>query len=168
MQYSYRVRDRSPKTWAFWVNASSPGRFKEGWKRIADQFMAHGWDRSRTDILGLVRNWLCNVANGPWLLILDNADKSGVLFDPVTLGPHSDEDEPPRLADYLPRSTNGSILITSRNSDTAYYRPTSTPLLNVILRLWPRLCRTWEIRSVMSERRRTRSSIYCSLCIMKF
>lgn len=61
-------------------------------------------------------DWLENRANGPWLLILDNADDATVLLD----RPKSDTDIGPtsvqrRLLDFVPRVQHGAVLITSRD-----------------------------------------------------
>lgn len=54
-----------------------------------------------------VKNWLSNENSGRWLMILDNADDTNLFF-PDTKGIA-------RLADYLPKSTKGSILLTTRD-----------------------------------------------------
>lgn len=41
-----------------------------------------GWDNPKADLLRLVRNWLCDESNGRWVMIVDNADDSGVFFPP--------------------------------------------------------------------------------------
>ena len=46
----------------------------------------------------------------PWLIILDNADISDVLFRSIKTSP---------IASYLPKSSNGKVLITSRNLNIA-------------------------------------------------
>jgi len=83
-----------------------------------------GWDNPKADVLRLVRNWLCDESNGQWVIIIDNADDSSVLF-PLhnRLQVHgannlSQAAEP--LSDFLPQSLKGSILITSRNAELAY------------------------------------------------
>ena len=83
-----------------------------------------GWDNPKADILRLVRSWLCNELNGRWVMIVDNADDSGVFFPPHNR-PHThpadslDRSVEP-LSDFLPQTLNGSILITSRSRDVAF------------------------------------------------
>ena len=61
--------------------------------------------RSRGDILQLVKDWLEDDMSGKWLLIIDNADDSDVLYSPTT--------QSARLADHIPRSENGCISATN-------------------------------------------------------
>ena len=65
------------------------------------------------DILRLVYSWLCDEANGRWVMIIDNADDLDV-FSCVS------SNAPAALLDSLPQSPNGSILITSRSRDVAF------------------------------------------------
>ncbi|RYP42475.1 hypothetical protein DL767_000163 [Monosporascus sp. MG133] len=79
VEYSYRTRERSPGTWVFWVPASSPARFEEGYRKIAERAKLPGWDQSDVDILRLVYSWLSHEANGRWVMIIDNADDINVF-----------------------------------------------------------------------------------------
>lgn len=64
----------------------------------------------------LVMQWLSNLSEDRWLLILDNAD------DEAVWGKRSNPvDRRPTLMDYLPSSNNGSILITTRSRRVANY-----------------------------------------------
>jgi len=69
-----------------------------------------------------VCRWLRSEASGQWLLILDNADDES-FFSARTYeaqGAVSDDaHDRLTLADLLPQSQNGSLLITSRNMDVA-------------------------------------------------
>jgi hypothetical protein len=69
-----------------------------------------------------VCNWLCSEANGRWLIILDNADDESFFNTQWYEGQGAasgDARSRLTLADFLPQSRNGSILITSRNTDAA-------------------------------------------------
>lgn len=79
-----------------------------------------GTGDGKVDILQLVSKWLKNRDNGPWLLILDNADDATILLD------LSKDDTKPRattvacrLLDYLPRVQHGAVLITTRDRTCA-------------------------------------------------
>ena len=108
----------------FWVHAGTQARFKEGYTRIAEATRMDGWDNPKADLLRLVRNWLCDESNGRWVMIVDNADDSGVFFPPynrLQTNPASSLDpQAESLSDFLPQSLNGSILITSRSRDVAF------------------------------------------------
>ncbi|OAL52204.1 TPR-like protein [Pyrenochaeta sp. DS3sAY3a] len=123
IEYSYQVQDKSPDTWVFWVHAGSTARFEEGYKKIAERVEPRGWDKPGADILRLVSNWLCEKANGKWVMIIDNADDPDV-FSAHGARSFSNEEsaalKDTSLLDLLPQTSNGSILITSRNRELAY------------------------------------------------
>ncbi|KAH7116615.1 P-loop containing nucleoside triphosphate hydrolase protein [Dactylonectria estremocensis] len=108
-QYAHQVRQRAPNTWVFWVHASTRGRFEEAYQSIADRLELPRRYDPDVNIFRLVSEWLCVEENGPWEMILDNADDVGVFF--------SNAQE--RLVSFLPQSCNGSIVVTSRNMDVA-------------------------------------------------
>ena len=59
----------------------------------------------------LVRNWVESEESKKWLLILDIADDVDITYG----NPEKDDKSPvKRLALYLPRCVNGSILLTAR------------------------------------------------------
>ena len=123
IEYAYQMRDESPTTWVFWVHAGTQARFEEGYRRIAETTRMEGWDNPKADALRLVRNWLCDESNGRWVMIVDNADDSGVLFPPLdgqAIGVDKPGQAAESLSEFLPQSPNGSILITSRSRDVAY------------------------------------------------
>jgi len=123
IEHSYRVREKSPGTWVFWVHTGTQARFEEGYRRIAESTRMDGWDNPKADILRLVRNWLCNESNGRWLMVVDNADDSGIFLPhkgPQIHRADSLDRSVGSLLDFLPQSPNGSILITSRSRDVAY------------------------------------------------
>ncbi|KAF2731339.1 TPR-like protein, partial [Polyplosphaeria fusca] len=124
VEYSYRIREQSPTTWVFWIHASSTARFIEGYRKVAKRVQLPRWDHPDVDILMLVYSWLCDEANGRWLMIIDNADDVDV-FTFRSAGGRGSQDEfasraAPTLLDCVPQSSNGSILITSRSRDVAF------------------------------------------------
>ena len=76
------------------------------------------------DILRLVYSWLCDEANGHWVIIIDNADDLGVFSCPSDRRKGSKDNvsrnAAAALLESLPQSPNGSILITSRSRDVAF------------------------------------------------
>lgn len=107
IEYCYRYRARQPDGHVFWVHASNHARFREGYSDIARELALP--NHSREDSLQLVPRWLNNDANGPWLLILDNADDSDTFFRSNPL------QQAAPLVNYLPKSSNGFIVITTRD-----------------------------------------------------
>ncbi|KAF2000044.1 hypothetical protein P154DRAFT_576377 [Amniculicola lignicola CBS 123094] len=112
VEYSYKMRDRSPTTWIFWVHAGTTAKLEEGYRNIAERVQLSGWDQPNANIMQLVSKWLSDDANGFWLMILDNLDE----LNPFC----SLQDDKPDLLEYLPQSSNGSVLITSRSKDVSF------------------------------------------------
>ena len=120
IEYSYRQRGRSPQISTFWIHASSKVRFEQSYSEIAMAAEIPGTGDGKVDILQLVSKWLKDRDNGPWLLILDNADDATILLD------LSKDDTKTRattvacrLLDYLPRVQHGAVLITTRDRTCA-------------------------------------------------
>ena len=68
----------------------------------------------------MVSKWLANPENGPWLLILDNADDATILLDSSTSKNGIDTTSVQRcLHDFLPRVQHGAVLITTRDRTCA-------------------------------------------------
>jgi len=106
------------------VHGGSTARFVEGFRNIAERTKVPGWDQPDVDILKLVYNWLCDEANGRWLIIIDNADDISV-FARRADGREGVEDgvagsKSAALLDSLPQSPNGAILVTSRSREAAF------------------------------------------------
>jgi len=120
IEYSYRVRDKSPKTWVFWVNASTVTRFEQDYGKIAEILKLPGRDDSKVDILKLVADWLQNESNRSWLLVLDNADDK-TLFTTMDTEVVQDSEEVirPSLLTYIPQAPTGQILVTLRTMEVA-------------------------------------------------
>ena len=84
---------------------------KQAYRNIASKVRIPGWEDPAADILRMVHDWLCDETNGRWLMILDNADDAGVFS--------SAGDGAAPLESFLPVSSNGWILVTSRNQQSA-------------------------------------------------
>ena len=106
----------------FWIHASTKGRFEQALRDISRELRLPGWDNPGINPLDIVYDWLRG--DSVWLLVLDNADDSDVLYDPppttTMQHPESQQSTKP-LAMYIPQtSRRGSVLITSRNRDAAF------------------------------------------------
>ncbi|KAF2685485.1 TPR-like protein [Lentithecium fluviatile CBS 122367] len=119
IQHAYRVYDAMPRLFVFWVHASTQARFEEAYQGIAERLQLPGRYNPKVNVLRLVRDWLCDEANGRWLMVVDNADDSEVFYPEPTEQDGRPVTTPARLATYLPNSRNGSILFTSRNKEAA-------------------------------------------------
>ncbi|KAJ5715158.1 uncharacterized protein N7483_012339 [Penicillium malachiteum] len=117
VEYCYRAREKSPQTWVFWVHSSNAARFEQGYDRIANQAKIPGRQSSGTVLLKSVLNWFQDTRR-KWILVLDNVDDNGFLYEPR----YFDKDEGGArmsLFDFLPRSVNGSIIMTTRSKKVA-------------------------------------------------
>jgi tetratricopeptide (TPR) repeat protein len=103
------VRESAPDPWVFWIHANNAARLEQGYQQIAAVAEIPGRDDPKINILHLVYQWLCDGRNGPWVMVLDNADDDSMFLS----GNESNEREP--LVSSLPQAYHGSILITSRN-----------------------------------------------------
>ncbi|KAK3333869.1 hypothetical protein B0T19DRAFT_139514 [Cercophora scortea] len=117
IQYAYEERRSSPSTFVFWVHASTKDRFREAYREIAHRLQLPGHNDPKTDALLLVFNWLCDENNGPWLMVLDNADDIDVFYPKRGTDQSTGAQKP--LASFLPQTDNGRILVTSRSRDAA-------------------------------------------------
>jgi tetratricopeptide (TPR) repeat protein len=101
IEHCYRILDQSPGTWVFWVHASNASRLEQGFQDIADNVRMRGRKDAQVNVFKLVSNWLHS--NGPWHLVIDNADDDEVLSP---------------LSGYL-GSGHGTVLVTSRTKSAA-------------------------------------------------
>ncbi|KAI7205155.1 hypothetical protein KC365_g17711, partial [Hortaea werneckii] len=111
IEFCYRVRDKSPEIWTFWVHASSAARFDADIRKLACDAGIPGWNDPKSDAFALVYSWLRDERNGKWILVLDNVDDASFLFEKPD---GNDESARIRIA-YLPPCAHGSTLITSRS-----------------------------------------------------
>jgi hypothetical protein len=115
----YRVRNRSPEVWTFWVHASSAVRFDADIRKLACDAGIPGCDNPKSDAFALVYSWLCDKRNGKWMLVLDNVDNPDFLFRAPDVNEESGSNKRAlrnRIA-YLPPCEHGSMLITSRTRE---------------------------------------------------
>lgn len=100
----------------FWVHASTILRLRQAYKSIAKSLRLPGWDDLNIDTFELIRDWLSNSKNADWLLVLDNADDINIFYQPHKDRRTEQDDEMHlNMADYLPRSPRGAMLVTTRD-----------------------------------------------------
>ncbi|KAK0716193.1 hypothetical protein B0H67DRAFT_645841 [Lasiosphaeris hirsuta] len=123
INYARRHRRRHPEASVWWVQASTVATFSQSYREIAEILQLEGRNEPKVDILRLVYDYLSDEKNGPWLIILDNADDR-TLFEPAAPaeegGGDTEAGQPPQSPlSYLPQGRHGSILITSRDRRVA-------------------------------------------------
>ena len=99
-----------------WVHASSSARFQEAYQDIAERLKLAGRDDPQQNVLRLVWRWLSDEENGPWLMIIDNADDVSALFSSQAADSPGSEQS---LSSYIPKTGQGLVLITSRSTGVA-------------------------------------------------
>lgn len=89
-----------------------------------EQLKVPGREAANANVFRIFRNWLRDAEHGKWLIILDNVDDVNVLLDPPpcskrSRGSDGQNQAPESCLDYLPSSSHGSILVTSRDKEAA-------------------------------------------------
>ncbi|KAI1113675.1 hypothetical protein F5Y14DRAFT_417451 [Nemania sp. NC0429] len=115
LEAAYRVRDVCS---VFWVPAFDLTSFENAYREIGQLLQLPDINNEKEDVKSLVKRGLSHQDAGSWLLIVDNADDPDLLFQDA------------KLADYLPFSLEGSILITTRNHQVAVRL--GVPLRNIV------------------------------------
>lgn len=107
----------------FWVHASNAERFIDAYTSIARECNIPGHDQPNADVLMLVKDWLETTYRSHWLMVIDNADDTELFFSIPNQNHTSSSSDGSKaesnLNHYLPVCKHGSLLITSRNKQTA-------------------------------------------------
>ena len=116
IEYCYRHRDDNPNSHVFWVHCSNYTRFEQAFKEIGRKLKIPLSNDPNVDALQVVKEWLSADENGSWLMVVDNADDMEVLYGPGS----NQRNKPPHppfaaLTKYLPQSSQGRLLITTRD-----------------------------------------------------
>lgn len=93
-------------------------RCEKSLRDLTERAKIPGRQDRNANIFQLVGNWLQDERIGKWILILDNVDDDELLRKPWATGTESHASTQPPLR-YLFESSNGSIIITSRNKGVA-------------------------------------------------
>ncbi|KAH8807918.1 hypothetical protein F5884DRAFT_857480 [Xylogone sp. PMI_703] len=80
IEYCYQFKDQHPEGHIFWVHSSNATRFTQAYEHIARELKLPGRSDANINTLQTVSNWLSDDSNGPWLMVLDNADDEDVIF----------------------------------------------------------------------------------------
>jgi tetratricopeptide (TPR) repeat protein len=120
LETAFRIREKISDCSVFWVSAANTTNFDSGYRQIAQQLQIPGIDDDKVDVKSLVVAYLGREDIGRWLLIVDNADDLKAFYTRDNQSGKSSETlRSQALADYLPKSKKGSILLTTRNRQIA-------------------------------------------------
>ncbi|KFA81514.1 hypothetical protein S40288_09942 [Stachybotrys chartarum IBT 40288] len=114
LELAYRTREQQPARATFWVPAVTRESFEQAYREIGTLLRIPGIADDQADVKQLVKARLSDESFGQWLIIVDNADDTSVLLDPL-----DEESDANRLIDYLPHSRKGSIVFTTRTRKAA-------------------------------------------------
>ncbi|WYZ42126.1 hypothetical protein EsH8_V_001021 [Colletotrichum jinshuiense] len=123
LAYVFWLQRAHPDVSVFWVHASNADRFRQAYSSIARECGIPGYNDPKVDILKLVKTWLETGDCGRWLMVVDNADDTQLFFPSPSQGnganTHPTTEAQGGLGHYIPECSHGSILITTRNKQTA-------------------------------------------------
>ncbi|KAI9866792.1 MAG: hypothetical protein M1813_000734 [Trichoglossum hirsutum] len=114
LELAYRVKEDHTACSVFWVPASTADNFEEAYLKIGKLLQLPGLADEGTDVKELIRQHLSQEDIGRWLMILDNTDDIELWFGSGGGGARST-----RLVDFLPKGSQGSLLVTTRNRKVA-------------------------------------------------
>ncbi|KAL6787041.1 TPR-like protein [Trichoderma sp. SZMC 28012] len=114
IEFAHRFAEEHKNIWIFWIHAATQERVQEGFRLIADAVKLPERKQPTANIPLLVKNWLSIEHNGRWIIILDSADETEVLYS-ASESVHDKRS----LAAYIPKSRNGAIVLTTRNRSLA-------------------------------------------------
>lgn len=114
LELLYRTRGESSPCSIIWIPATSKEGLEQGYLNAAKKLGIPGCEEKDADVKALVRDHLSSEEAGQWLLVFDNADDIDMWLDVQQPGQAAD-----RLLDYLPKSSSGSIIFTSRDRKAA-------------------------------------------------
>ncbi|PYH97579.1 kinesin [Aspergillus ellipticus CBS 707.79] len=119
IELAHQMHVAYPDVSIFWIHANTIDRFKKGYDDILNECGIGDQDGKENSKLLLVRKWLEKQCKR-WLLIIDNADQASLF----TSGNHltqsiskaaTPSEENQSILEYIPESSYGSVLITTRN-----------------------------------------------------
>ncbi|KAI2937325.1 hypothetical protein CBS147321_7919 [Aspergillus niger] len=118
IELAHQVHEAHPDASVFWIHANSISRFQDSYYNLIKECEIES-PEDKTDNLKLVKQWLEKQCKR-WLLIIDNADQASLFTSDGRQGQEastSDKQlqEDSSIVQFLPESSYGSILITTRN-----------------------------------------------------
>lgn len=123
VEHAYRIRDKAPDTWVFWIHASSLTRFELDFRVLADKLKIPARIDPNANIFKLVHDWLQDPRHGKWVLIVDSLDNDDYLCQVSSTGVP--------LSTFLPRCSHGSVIFTTRSHHVAERYVTTQNIITV-------------------------------------
>jgi hypothetical protein len=114
LELAYRARERYPDCSVLWLPATNSESLQQAYLEAGRQLGITGLEEERADVKKIVQRYLSQESAGRWLVIFDNADDIDMWVKK-----DRNEDGSPALKDYLPRSSQGRIVFTTRSKKIA-------------------------------------------------
>ena len=122
IEFAHRRRIEAPNVWVFWIRAGDRPSFEHSYLEISRKQTGREIAKDE-DVFVKVFDWLREVRNGHWLMVLDNADSVDYFFEPYEIRtPLASEPQsyPKRIIDFIPQVSHGAVLVTSRQRRSAF------------------------------------------------
>ncbi|KIX06336.1 uncharacterized protein Z518_04312 [Rhinocladiella mackenziei CBS 650.93] len=116
LELAYQIRSKHPEYSIFWIEAVEQLTVEKSMLEIGKRLGIPGIEDEKADIKSLFKQRLSRSPLEKWLLILDNADDELLWGKPT--GPMSSA---VTLVEYLPKTTHGSIIVTTRTRQVASF-----------------------------------------------
>lgn len=110
LELAYRTRDKHPDCLIIWVASATADSLHQAYLDIGKNLKIPGVESEDADI-NLVTQYLSQETTGKWLMIFDNADDIDTWFS------RGGDSHP--LVDYVPRSSQGRAVLTTRDEKVA-------------------------------------------------
>ncbi|KAI9776224.1 MAG: hypothetical protein M1816_005406, partial [Peltula sp. TS41687] len=114
LELAYRTRERYPECSIFWMPAANAESLEQAYLGVGQQLRIPGLDKEQADVKKLLQYHLSQESVGQWLLIFDNADDIDMWINHA-----KSRNGSPGLVDYLPISSRGGIIFTTRSRKIA-------------------------------------------------
>ncbi|KIX93064.1 uncharacterized protein Z520_11121, partial [Fonsecaea multimorphosa CBS 102226] len=99
----------------FWIQGTNSSSFERDCRQIGQELNISQIDDAKADVKLVLKQHFDSKTTNEWLLIIDNADDMDLWTTRTT----SDSNSTIPLMDYIPTSSSGAILLTTRNYRTA-------------------------------------------------
>jgi tetratricopeptide (TPR) repeat protein len=111
----HRVMEKRNNCSVFWIPVTDQESLYQAYLAMAQKLSIPGWDKDGADLKHLVQQHLSKSSAGQWILVFDNADDINMWIQKPT----PEQSSSRRLIDYLPQSTQGHIIFTTRDRKAA-------------------------------------------------
>ncbi len=114
LELVYRARESDPDCSILWLPAINAESLQQAYLEAGQQLGISGIKEGRANVMKLVQDHLSQESAGRWLLIFDSADNIDMWIHENGHGQRS-----PSLKEYLPMSSQGRIVFTTRSRKVA-------------------------------------------------